>query len=163
VNPTTRELGACEFVDDEQFCSLEAVICQLGTKECILPREATETPEGRRLRDLVGRCGALATERKSSEFDVRDLEDDLARLLGKASSGGGIAGVDSSGGGSGGGGGRESVGAAGVEQHRAILEKAGPHTASLTAALSAPVYHCCHRLACCRRPGRHGVPLSAGT
>jgi len=32
----------------------------------------------------VGRCGALATERKSSEFDVRDLEDDLARLLGGA-------------------------------------------------------------------------------
>ena len=24
VNPTTRELGACEFVDDEQFCALKA-------------------------------------------------------------------------------------------------------------------------------------------
>ena len=83
VNPTTRELGACEFVDDEQFCALEAVVCQLGTKECVLPREATETPEGRRLRDLISRCGALATERKPSDFDARDLEDDLARLLAK--------------------------------------------------------------------------------
>ena len=51
VNPTTRELGACEFVDDEQFCALEAVVCQLGAKECVVAKEATETPEGRRLRD----------------------------------------------------------------------------------------------------------------
>ena len=55
VNPTTRELGACEFVDDEQFCALEAVVCQLGAKECVVAKEATETPEGRRLRDLVAR------------------------------------------------------------------------------------------------------------
>ena len=46
VNPTTRELGACEFVDDEQFCALEAVICQLGAKECVVPAEASPSPEG---------------------------------------------------------------------------------------------------------------------
>ena len=43
VNPTTRELGACEFVDDEQFCALEAVICQLGAKECVVPAEASRS------------------------------------------------------------------------------------------------------------------------
>ena len=59
VNPTTREMGACEFVDDEQFCALEAVICQLGAKECVVPAEASPSPEGRRLRDVVARCGAL--------------------------------------------------------------------------------------------------------
>jgi DNA mismatch repair protein MSH2 len=128
VNPTTRELGACEFVDDDQFCSLEAVICQLGTKECVLPREATETPEGRRLRDLVGRCGALATERKPSDFDARDLEDDLARLLAKHTAG---AADLSAAGGAGAGAG---AGAAGVEQHRAILEKEGA-AAALAAVL----------------------------
>ena len=65
VNPTTRELGACEFVDDEQFCALEAVICQLGAKECVVPAEASPSPEGRRLRDVVarGRAGHRAQAR----------------------------------------------------------------------------------------------------
>ena len=32
-----RSLGACEFADDEHFCTLEAVICQLGAKEIVIP------------------------------------------------------------------------------------------------------------------------------
>ena len=82
VNPTTRELGACEFVDDEQFCALEAVICQLGAKECVVPAEASPSPEGRRLRDVapVRRAGHRAQTRG---LRPRDLEDDLARLLAK--------------------------------------------------------------------------------
>jgi len=138
VNPTTRELGACEFVDDEQFCALEAVVCQLGAKECVVAKEATETPEGRRLRDLVARCGALATERKPGDFDARDLEDDLARLLARDGAGGkdgGVAEVAAGGGEiGGGGGGAPAAGAAGVERHRALLEKEGA-AAALAAAL----------------------------
>ena len=127
VNPTTREMGACEFVDDEQFCALEAVICQLGAKECVVPAEASPSPEGRRLRDVVARCGALATERKPSEFDARDLEDDLARLLAKhdnADTSFTAADVGAA----------AAAGAAGVERHRALLEKDGA-AATLAAAL----------------------------
>jgi hypothetical protein len=29
-----HRLGAAEFADDEQFCTLEAVTLQLGAKEC---------------------------------------------------------------------------------------------------------------------------------
>ena len=36
-NPSTRRFGACEFVDDDQLCILEATISQLGIKECVLP------------------------------------------------------------------------------------------------------------------------------
>ena len=38
VDISARQLGCCEFVDDEQFCVLEAVIVQLGAKECVLPK-----------------------------------------------------------------------------------------------------------------------------
>jgi DNA mismatch repair protein MSH2 len=31
-----RKLGACEFADDEHFCSTEAVLLQLGAKEVVL-------------------------------------------------------------------------------------------------------------------------------
>jgi DNA mismatch repair protein MSH2 len=81
VNATTRELGACEFVDDEQFCTLESVLCQIGAKECVMPKEGADGPDGRRLKDVVARCGALATERAGREFDVNDLESDLGRLV----------------------------------------------------------------------------------
>ncbi len=30
----SRRLGAAEFADDDQFCTLEAVALQLGAKEC---------------------------------------------------------------------------------------------------------------------------------
>lgn len=33
-----RRLGACEFADDEYFCSTEAVLMQLGAKEVVLPK-----------------------------------------------------------------------------------------------------------------------------
>ena len=36
ANLTTRQLGACEFADDEQFCSLEAVLLQLAAKEVVV-------------------------------------------------------------------------------------------------------------------------------
>lgn len=81
VNATTRELGACAFVDDEQFCTLESVLCQIGAKECVVPREGTDTPEGKRFKDVAARCGALITERAGRDFDVTDLESDLGRLI----------------------------------------------------------------------------------
>ena len=33
-----KELGACQFVDDDHFCTLEAVALQLGAKECVIPK-----------------------------------------------------------------------------------------------------------------------------
>eukprot|EP00854_Cymbomonas_tetramitiformis_P014890 gene14890-17603_t len=81
ANTSTRQVGACEFVDDDQFCSLEAAVVQIGAKECVVPKEAASTPEGRKLRDVLARCGALATDWKPSDFSPKDLETDLGRLL----------------------------------------------------------------------------------
>jgi len=56
-------------------------LCQIGAKECVVPREGTDTPEGKRLKDVAARCGALVTERAGRDFDVTDLESDLGRLI----------------------------------------------------------------------------------
>ncbi len=37
-NVSTRHLGACEFVDSEQYCTLESVMLQLGAKEVVMPK-----------------------------------------------------------------------------------------------------------------------------
>lgn len=53
---------------------------QIGARECVLPKDDT-SPERRRLLDVLGRAGALATERKASEFSGKDVQHDLTRLL----------------------------------------------------------------------------------
>ncbi|GAX83908.1 hypothetical protein CEUSTIGMA_g11332.t1 [Chlamydomonas eustigma] len=89
-----RRLGACQFVDDDRLCSLEAVIIQLGVRECVLLQEAVhpavteitpsepQTAADRvKLVDLLSRCGVMATERPKAFFSTKHLQTDLAKLV----------------------------------------------------------------------------------
>lgn len=33
-----RRLGACQFHDDMEYCTLEALVVQLGARECAIPQ-----------------------------------------------------------------------------------------------------------------------------
>lgn len=94
VDAAAREIGTFEFLDNELFSNLESIIIQLGVKECVLPSIGSSSsasngtpalsPEAMdlvKVNDLLDRCDVAITHRKSADFNTRDIEQDLGKLL----------------------------------------------------------------------------------
>ncbi|CAG8649861.1 11798_t:CDS:10, partial [Acaulospora morrowiae] len=83
ADTTIRELGVSEFLDNDLCTNFESLLIQLGVKECIVQTdESRKDYDLLRLKDVVDRCGVVITELKKSEFSIKDIEQDLNRLLG---------------------------------------------------------------------------------
>ncbi|RAL10893.1 uncharacterized protein BO97DRAFT_435759 [Aspergillus homomorphus CBS 101889] len=66
-----RSVGV-EFLDNDVYSNFESLVIQLGVKECLVQLDA-----GRKDVD----CGIAVSERAAADFGVRDIEQDLTRLL----------------------------------------------------------------------------------
>lgn len=91
VDATTREIGVFEFIDNDRFSNLETVLIQLGVKECVIPGKESQdqqpigqTQEAHDMIKVLGlleKCDVAVTFRRPSDFNTRDIEQDLSKLL----------------------------------------------------------------------------------
>ena len=81
IDCTVRSIRVSEFEDDEHLSTLESLICQQGTRECLISSEAPEA-ERAKLADVCELCEVPQTLAKKGAFAARDVEQDLRRLLG---------------------------------------------------------------------------------
>ena len=84
ADASVRELGVSEFLDNDLFSNFEALLIQLGVKECLLQIDKAEKdkdPALVKLRQIITNCGVAMSERPAGDFGTKDVEQDLARLL----------------------------------------------------------------------------------
>jgi DNA mismatch repair protein MSH2 len=82
ADATVRELGISEFIDNDLYSNFESLVIQLGIKECLVQAdEGHKDYELSKIRSILTHCDIVITERKKSEFGIRDVEQDFNRLL----------------------------------------------------------------------------------
>ncbi|KAI4862318.1 DNA mismatch repair protein msh-2 [Hypoxylon rubiginosum] len=84
ADASVRELGVSEFLDNDLYSNFEALLIQLGIKECLVQFDKAEKdkdPELTKLKQIVDNCGVAMAERPAGDFGTKDIEQDLARLL----------------------------------------------------------------------------------
>jgi DNA mismatch repair protein MSH2 len=74
---TLKVIGVVEFRDGDQLGKLEAALVRLGARECIKVEEkvgGAKAVESKKVKDVLQRCDVVLTERKSSDFNAKDIE-----------------------------------------------------------------------------------------
>jgi len=81
---TLKVIGVVEFLDGDQLCNLEAALVRLGARECVAVEDkggGAKSVENKKIKEVLQRCDVVLTQRKSSDFATKDIEQDLARLV----------------------------------------------------------------------------------
>ncbi|KAB8230039.1 muts domain V-domain-containing protein [Aspergillus alliaceus] len=82
ADASVRELGVSEFLDNDIYSNFESLIIQLGVKECLVQMDANKKDvELGKIRTIADSCGIAISERPVADFGVKDIEQDLTRLL----------------------------------------------------------------------------------
>lgn len=82
ADASVRELGVSEFVDNDVYSNFESTVIQLGVKECLVQVDAgRKDVEVGKIRAIAESCGVAVSERPVADFGIKDIEQDLGRLL----------------------------------------------------------------------------------
>ncbi|KAI9894185.1 MAG: MutS-like protein [Vezdaea aestivalis] len=82
ADKSVRELGISEFLDNDLYSNFESFLIQLGVRECLIQVDQSRKDiELSKLRAILDNCNIAFTEISPNDFGVRDIEQDLSRLL----------------------------------------------------------------------------------
>ncbi|KAL4884656.1 muts domain V-domain-containing protein [Aspergillus karnatakaensis] len=82
ADASVRELGVSEFLDNDVYSNFESLVIQLGVKECLVTMDVQRKDvELGKIRAIADNCGIAISERHVQDFGVKDIEQDLTRLL----------------------------------------------------------------------------------
>ncbi|KAF7592029.1 MutS-like protein [Aspergillus hancockii] len=82
ADASVRELGVSEFLDNDIYSNFESLIIQLGVKECLVQMDGSKKDaELGKIRAIADSCGIAISERPVADYGIRDIEQDLTRLL----------------------------------------------------------------------------------
>lgn len=83
-DPNLKFLGLSEYPDTDLFSNTEAILIQLGIKECLVSSSSLSEKdiEFAKLTQTIDRCDILITEVPSSTFNANNSEQDLVTLSG---------------------------------------------------------------------------------
>ena len=90
ADASVRELGVSEFLDNDIYSNFESLVIQLGVKECLVQTDSTRKDvELGKIRAIAESCSIALSERPVADFGVKDIDQDLSRLLRDDAGGGG--------------------------------------------------------------------------
>ncbi|BCR85479.1 mismatch repair ATPase MSH2 [Aspergillus chevalieri] len=82
ADASVRELGVSEFLDNDVYSNFESLVIQLGVKECLVQMDTgRKDVELGKIRTIADSCGIAISERPAADFGIKDIEQDLTRLL----------------------------------------------------------------------------------
>ncbi|TVY33112.1 DNA mismatch repair protein [Lachnellula subtilissima] len=95
ADASVRELGVSEFLDNDLYSNFESLLIQLGVKECLIQVDKSEKDvEMSKLKAIIDSCGVAISERAGPDFGIKDIDQDLARLLKDEKASGTLAQTD---------------------------------------------------------------------
>ncbi|KAG8529307.1 MutS-like protein [Bacidia gigantensis] len=95
ADASARELGVSEFLDNDLYSNFESLLIQLGVRECLLQIDSQrKDPELAKLRSIADNCGVAVADCTPADFGIKDIEQDLARLLREEGSAGRLPQTD---------------------------------------------------------------------
>ena len=82
ADASVRELGVSEFLDNDVYSNFESLLIQLGVRECLVQLDGSKKDvELGKLKKILDNCGVAYTERPGADFGIKDIDQDLERLL----------------------------------------------------------------------------------
>ncbi|XP_043280096.1 DNA mismatch repair protein Msh2 isoform X2 [Venturia canescens] len=80
VDTVATLISVCEFLDDETFSDLEALVVTNGPKECLVI-QGDGSAEFQTIKQIMERSNVMITQRKKNEFSSDSIFQDLNSLI----------------------------------------------------------------------------------